>query len=78
MRIFTVHPTITIETNDINPEPLNMAMNEKKQVESMVNSQGEHGPTKQSQHTMPVEDTMTSKEKGYVSPDTNKLKSFSE
>ena len=44
----------------------------------MANSQGAAGPAKQTQHTMPAEDTMTSKEKGYVSPDANKLESFSE
>ena len=44
----------------------------------MANSQGAAGPAKQTRHTMPAEDTMTSKEKWYVSPDTNNLKSFSE
>ena len=44
----------------------------------MANSQGAAGPAKQTQHTMPAKDTMTSKEKGYVNPDTNKLISFSE
>ena len=75
MGIFTVHPSITI---DIHHEPQNLAKYDKKQVESMANSQGAAEPAKQTQHTMPAEDTRTSKEKGYVSPDTNKLKSFSE
>ena len=39
----------------------------------MADSQGAAGPAEQTQHTKPAEDTMTSKEKGYVSPDTNKL-----
>ena len=76
MGIFTVHPSITIETIDIHPEPQNLAKYDKKQVKSVANSQGAAGPAKQTQHTMPAEDTMTSKEKGYVSPDANKLKFF--
>ena len=78
MGIFTVQPCITIETIDLHPEPQILAKYDKKQVESMANSQGAAGPAKQTQNTMPTEDTMTSKEKGYVSPDTNQLKSFSE
>ena len=73
-----VYPSIIIETIDIQPEPQNLAKHDKKQVESMANSQGATGPSKQTQHTMLAEDTTTSKEKGYVSLDTNKLKSFSE
>ena len=67
-----------MKTIDIHPEPQNLATYDKKQVGSMANSQGAAGAAKQTQHTMPAEDTMTSKEKGYVRPDTNKLKSFSE
>ena len=44
----------------------------------MADSQGVAGPAKQAQHTMPAEDSMTSKEKWYVSPDTIKLKYVSE
>ena len=76
MGSFTVHPSITIETIDIHPEPQNLAKYNKKHVESMANSQGAAGPAKQTEHTMPAEDTVTSKEKGYVSPDTNNLKFF--
>ena len=42
----------------------------------MANSQSAAGPVKQTQQTMPAEDTITSKEKGYVSPNANKLKCF--
>ena len=42
----------------------------------MANSQGTAGPAKQTQNTMLAEDIMTSKEKGYVSPDANKLGVF--
>ena len=78
MGIFTVHPSITNETINIHPEPQNLAKYDKKWEESMADSQGGAGPAKQTQHTMLAEDTMTSKEKGYVSSDTNKVESLSE
>ena len=46
MGIFTVHPSITIEITEIHPEPQNLTMYDKKQVESMANSQGAAGPAK--------------------------------
>ena len=50
MGIFTEHPSVTIETIDIHPEPQKLARYNKKQVQSMANSEGAAGPVNETQH----------------------------
>ena len=76
MGIFTEPPGVTTETTEIYPEPQNLTSYDKKLVESVANSQGAAGPTKQTQHNIPAEDTMTYTEQGYVSPDNNESRVF--
>ena len=59
MGIFIGHPSVTLETIDIHPEPQNLARYDQKQVESRANSQSVAGPANETQHTRPAEESMT-------------------
>ena len=53
------------------PKPQNLARYDREQMESMANNQGAPRPANETQHTMATEDTMTSTEQWYLSPDNN-------